>query len=166
MRPFWTYFAISLGVGSLLALVFFGLPKPMQDVARFSKKARLLAETIRTNEALSSLEPWAIEEMRKIKLGKMRKPHEYRNNLYWTETSFLLPESETPDFIRRCLSKTNGTEVLPEISIVFDPRDEPVYVLLNWYDFGAVIGPSIFPFEANGTNQVRRGVYTYSLVKL
>ena len=152
-------FALSLLISGLIrSTQIYGKKLPIET--------ELLADSIRSNIALASLQSWAVAEIEKLKSEPQRSGK--GSHFFWTNNAYQLPVSETPDFIRKVWSRTNQYgEIWPAISVVLSEDTQPVFLVIDWMDHGVVLGPTDlqFPFEADGTNTVRPGVYTYYQIK-
>lgn len=122
--------------------------------------ANNLSEDIRTRPELKSLQPWALGLIDRYGKGTL---HTNNNTSFWRmENSITLAPKETPKFIADLWAFTNAGWVLPEISIVFYEQ-KPVCVVIDFSSYGVAVGPAEYKltFEADKTNQVLPGIYTY-----
>lgn len=126
------------------------------------QRANDLGEDIRTKPALKELQTWAKGILERFQKGQLQT----NNTAYFwrVDKSIALASNEIPKFIKDAWAFTNKSSgwVLPEISLVFS-NEKPACVVIDFSSYGVAVGPPEFqlPFDADKTNQVLPGIYTY-----
>ena len=124
------------------------------------QRANDLSEDIRTRPEFKELQPWALEVLERCQKGQL---HTNREATFWrVNKAITLSSSERPKFINDYWTFNHKGWVLPDISVVFSDQI-PDCVVIDFSGYGVAVGPPEYhlTFDADKTNQVLPGIYTY-----
>ena len=119
-----------------------------------------LSEDIQTKPEFRNLQPWALEILARCQKGQLQTN---RESTFWrADKAVTLAPSERPKFINDNWTFNHKGWVLPDISVVFS-NQTPVCIVVDFSGYGVAVGPPEYhlTFDADKTNQVLPGIYTY-----
>jgi len=129
-----------------------------------------LADDISNTPALTQLQPWAMETLKRYREGKT-ETNGYAQ-YYWDEPPAVrLSRRERPEFVTRQWGVTNEDgEEEPEIFVVFDTNRQPEAVAIGWYMYGIQIGQPDYALSYPSSYfapyvKVKPGIFVYGNYK-